>query len=860
MWSKHDNPRYKRRAHSGEEYRSTAPYNFVPLPESVRLVEQPIPGHDHYLGGLTGYFDCTLTTLTPLYTRTALKPEFFAHWGDDIRKLMKDPVASETYAQFFHIDNMEEPLIPGSTLRGMVRSLIEIAASGKILWVSDEKLFYRTVDNSTIGKEYSARMTGKVKGGILRKNADGYYIEECVVLRVQRDKLGGATALYEGAPPNKRPKWADSATPPHQYAPVWVRVAANGWAVEELRYSATKGYRAGRLVITGDIPRKRKEFVFLDPASNTAHIAVSEELIHQLQSEHQITQWQENAFPPDKPTPGSRSRPGMLRSNVHLEQEGDPVFYLIEGGKLVFLGRAQMFRLPYDHSPLDMVPAALRSHLNQDGQEVFDLAEAMFGYTPEIGANGKRKSGRAGRVYFGDARFAEARNGLWLSDAPMTPKILGSPKPTAFQHYLVQNRQRGHDPDQKDHLAHYGTPTPTETIVRGHKLYWHRQSVVENKAEFEEEKSFSWDSDTQHTQIRPVRDGVTFKFRVHFENLLDYEVGALLWALTMPGGSDEQYRHKIGMGKALGLGSAEISADLHLTTRGVSASGVDQPVQPEKKGRYEQLFVGQDWHRAEQKTTEEEDKEFLKAFAGFAVGQPDMEAFMADSRIRLLLTMLRWPGPSVDDTQTMSLEAFKVRPVLPTPDHIADNLSSPGGQVRSGGPANARTTGKFQGERRAPEATQSPPRGQQELASERRRPLVAPSSKMIEPGAQGLQIEANLKARFVEKQDAGLQSEHAPASETQVFESKQAVADPQSIHEVEKGMLVRATVTEVRFDAIRFEVGTARLPGTMLESRVIPKVEDADELSERFPIGASFELWVLNVNKKGNVQLAMQKP
>ncbi|GIK75183.1 MAG: CRISPR-associated RAMP family protein [Chloroflexota bacterium] len=859
MWPKHDNPQYKRRAHNGEEYRATAPYNFVPLPDTVRLVEQPIPGHDNYLRGFTGYFDCTLTTLTPLYTRTALKPEFFEQWGDDLRKLMKDPVARETYAQFFHIDNVEEPLIPGSTLRGMVRALIEIASSGKSMWVSNEKLFYRTVDNSTIGKEYSARMTGKVKGGILRKNADGYYIEECVVLRVQRDKLGGPNALYDGTAPNKRPKWTNSAGAPHQYAPVWVRVAANGWAVEDIRYSTTKGFRGGRLVITGDIPRKQKEFVFLDPAPNTAHIAVSEELIHQLQSEHQITQWQENAFPTDKPTSGSRSRPGMLRSDKHLEMEGDPVFYLIEGNTLVFLGRAQMFRLPYNHSPLDMVPGALRSHL-QDGQEVFDLAEAMFGYAPEKGANGERKSSRAGRVYFGDARFAEARSRLWWSDEPVTPKILGSPKPTAFQHYLVQNRQRRHDPDQKDRLAHYGTPTPTETIVRGHKLYWHKQSVVRNRAEIKEENNVPWESDTQHTQIRPVSDGVTFKFRVHFENLLAYEVGALLWALTLPGGASEQYRHKIGMGKALGLGSVAISAVLHLTERGVSASSADHPAQPEKKGRYEQLFAGQDWHRAERQTTDEDNKEFLKAFAGFAVGQPDTKVFLADSRIRLLLTMLRWPGPSADDTQTMSLEAFKVRPVLPTPDHIGDRLLSPGGQGRSGGPANARTTGRFQSERRTPEATPSPPRGQQELASERRKPLDAPTRKVIEPGVQGRQLEANLKARFVEKQGAEQQPEPIPATKTPVAEPARVIAEPQSIQEVEKGMLVRATVTEVRFDAIRFEIGAARLPGTMLESRVIPKAKDVEELSARFPIGAAFELWVLNVNKKGNVQLAMQKP
>jgi CRISPR-associated protein (TIGR03986 family) len=848
MWPKHDNPQYKRRAHNGNEYRSTAPYNFVPLPESVRLVEQPIPGHDQYLGGFTGYFDCTLTTLTPLYTRTALDPEFFEMWGDKIRDMMRDAQARETYAQFFHIEDVEKPLIPGSSLRGMIRSLIEIAAAGKMLWVTDEKLFYRTVDNSTIGKEYGARMTGRVKGGVLRKDVTGYWIDECIVLRVQRNLIGGADELYDGNPPNKRPKWTNSAGKPHQYAHVWVKVAANGWSVEDIRYTGTTGYQSGRLIITGDIPRKRKEFVFLDPVAGAHSIAVPEEIIRQLQSEHQITNWQESAFPVDKPAPNSRLRPGALQKDTYLESEGDPIFFLIEGGNLVFLGRAQMFRLPYDHSPLDMVPSALRSHLAQNDHEVFDLAEAIFGYTPESGANGRRKGSRAGRVYFGDAQFEVAKSSLWLSDPPViTPKILGSPKPTAFQHYLVQSRQQGHDPDQKDRLAHYGTPTSTETIIRGHKLYWHKQAAAANQTEFTESNNVPWDSDTQHTQIRPVRNGVTFKFRVHFENLLGYEVGAMLWALRLPSVSGEQYRHKIGMGKALGLGSAEISAELHLSERGVSASAADKPVQPEEKGRYEQLFVGQDWHRAERKSSQSEDKGFIEAFAEFAVGQPDLEAFTADSRIHLLLTMLRWPGPSANAAQTLGLEAFKVRPVLPTPDHITDSLQSP--------PANHGPRNDNQARRE-----QQPPRTHQELAQERRKPSGNLSSKMIEPGAQGLQIEANLKARFVEKQETDQYVESAPATNVQIEKPEQPTADPRSIHEVKEGMLVRTTVTEVRSDAVRFAIGTAKLTGTLTASRITPSLADQEELDERFPIGSSFDLWVLSVNKKGNVQLAMQKP
>ena len=70
MNPEHDNPtKPERTAH--------APYNFVPLPEQIVRVDYDIPAHDVYTG-YTGYLDCTLTTLSPTYTRAALNPEFLA--------------------------------------------------------------------------------------------------------------------------------------------------------------------------------------------------------------------------------------------------------------------------------------------------------------------------------------------------------------------------------------------------------------------------------------------------------------------------------------------------------------------------------------------------------------------------------------------------------------------------------------------------------------------------------------------------------------------------------------------------------------------------------------------------------------
>jgi CRISPR/Cas system CSM-associated protein Csm3 (group 7 of RAMP superfamily)/cold shock CspA family protein len=54
--------------------------------------------------------------------------------------------------------------------------------------------------------------------------------------------------------------------------------------------------------------------------------------------------------------------------------------------------------------------------------------------------------------------------------------------------------------------------------------------------------------------VRPLRAGVTFRFHVDFDNLTDRELNLLCFALQ----PSTAFRHKIGMGKGIGLGSIEI--------------------------------------------------------------------------------------------------------------------------------------------------------------------------------------------------------------------------------------------------------------------------------------------------------------
>jgi len=664
---KHRNP--------GPNRTASAPYNFVPLPEVVVTAvnnADDLPDHDRYeQDKYTGYFDVTLTTKSPLYIRCPFTLEEFLRQerGEDSDAPFRQQVKNTPH--FFYTRDPGHPVIPGSSLRGMLRSLLEIVSYGKVQWVTEKQLFFRTVDNTAVGQYYRSRMTGKVEAGFLRWTARGYVIKVCQIARVHRDRLNGP--FYIGQGPNKTPRW--DGGPPHQWAQVWVRLSNNGKFVRELSYTNQPGWNEGILVITGNVPGKKKNFVFLRPDANSEEIHVPEELLESFHDDDQITQWQERAFPKDKPDRNCRERDGMLRKNP--TDLGDPVFFLRENGKLAFFGRAQMFRLPYVSSPLDLVPPELRR------PEDIDYAEALFGFVrtreelddmkqrriiQEIPQQGDKRRAYAGRVFVTDAVLVEGQTNIWLSDRPIVPTILASPKPTAFQHYLVQTNT------EKSELKHYDSKTPQETVIRGHKRYWLQgERSVEDIRETNEIP----DNSTQHTQFKPVKPGVRFRFRIYFENLSKRELGALCWVLHPLGDPGKEYCHQLGMGKPLGMGAVKLEATLYLTDR---------------TKRYASLFDGDNWQTgisgsgqalSDRATLKQLTREFEKHVLGVLNPNKPCTHLYELKRIAMLLKMMEWPGyPPVSNgplflsrenrpnTRYMRIQPeneYRDRPVLPDP-------------------------------------------------------------------------------------------------------------------------------------------------------------------------------------------------
>lgn len=693
-----------------------APYNFVELPEKV-VEAEPLPDGDQYhpnkdveLPRHTGRIECTLTTKSKLYTRCGWHPDDFAKYSEppihktkeERERWEKEEKANwererrEILASFFSHPGNSLAVIAGSSIRGMLRTLVEIVSFSKINRVTDNKLFYRSLGDRALKGIYSSNFVehlgevqvpphpqadcyrSKVHAGFLSKckHGNSYIIEECGYGRINFDLNNPPTTsvtsnlshhqLYQIKKKVKTPDWQ------HQHKTIYVeidqteqnnffhrQINRNGGQrhpnlylrfreVHSASFSPAPGLQKATLVITGDMQHKHLEFVFLD--EKLKEYRVTEEMVRRFQDDDQITNWQEKAYPKDKPSRGCRQQDGYLR-------DGEPVFFLLndDGKTIRFFGRAQMFRLPYEYSPLDFVPPKLRDASRTD------IAEAIFGYV-----NGKepREKAHAGRVFISDATLNPNQEEKVKSslDKNPVPILLSSPKPTTFQHYLVQTS------DKKLELKHYASEPPTrteeeeipgKTVIRGHKLYWHKPCRIEVPE----------NSETQISLVKPIDPEVEFTFKIYFENLSNVELGALLWVLDRA--DQPEYCLSLGMGKPLGMGAVKVK--------------IDKFWLGDRRQRYNTLFTDNNqWEYGEGTNTESEREECIKAFEDYVLKNihenDHSEGRKATSldelpRIKMLLVMLQCEGlKNSGDAEYMSIEPneYKDRRVLPTPLQVAD--------------------------------------------------------------------------------------------------------------------------------------------------------------------------------------------
>lgn len=487
-----------------------APYNFVPLAQKVVFPEwgSQISIDSPFEDGISGTINVRYTAQTPV---------FVGNGKNDNGNIDNYKAANGKFA------------IPGSSLRGMFRNVIEIASFGKFNRVSDAALSVRDLTNAA-KKLYRSHFTNKsIKGGWLIFENAGWVVYPVGYKRIEDSDIEKYYELESGAL-TKREDSNDRMKKLHNDIrnKVAVFFSAGETKVSRIKETEYPSSEKGFIVLTGNPGgKKHLDFVFEDKGKQKITVDYAT-----------ILQFKQTNAPKASDQKKGLDLAKKLNDCKTIGYPGIPVFYLPDSnGNPESLGLSMMYRLPYKNSLHD----AVRNSPEDNFSDKLDFAECMFG---KIENTKTEKSNYnfslRGRVQLEDA----VTNSVAL--AQKFDIILSNPKPSFYPNYIQQDSRN----------QEYKTLMDNDVLLRGWKRYPVRNKTNIVKPNQEQEK--------QTSHFSPLQKGTAFEGKIHFHNLKKEELGLLLWAIAW--GNDKNLSHAVGMGKSCGFGQirAEISSMSYL--------------------------------------------------------------------------------------------------------------------------------------------------------------------------------------------------------------------------------------------------------------------------------------------------------
>jgi len=492
----------------------TAPFNFVPLNEKVFFppwadrISHDIPFSD----GESGEIDITITAKSPIFIRDSKDKEKFCNFNG-------------------------EYYIPASSVKGMVRNVLEIMSFSKL----SQELFtdktYAVRDLSESKNFYMKQMNQMEHTtycGWLKKDSDGYIIEDCGVPgRIHHKQIDYALELDFASKFKIDNLDSKQKTAEYKYSLVGdkihtIKVGDKYYSEKNSKYDKREFYKYDKnckniasLVLTGQpTPRKDNgkkgdgkgfEFLFFDKQG-------------ELKIEDKVFENFKSAYFDARDTEPKESPDWKYWKEKLYNGDKIPVFFQKNGKKVLHFGLSYLYKLPYKHSVKDGIyDIYLDDRLS--------LVQTIFGYISK-----SDKSALKGRVNF--SHFKAIKNIKVLD--PRT-EILGTPRASYYPIYIKQ---------QNGKL--YTTMMDNNFKIAGRKRYpIHKGSTVKKTEKTGNEKV--------GTTLVPLKEGVVFKGKLRYHNLKKAEIGAILSALTFH--NTPNTYHNIGLAKSLGYGKISIKID-----------------------------------------------------------------------------------------------------------------------------------------------------------------------------------------------------------------------------------------------------------------------------------------------------------
>lgn len=515
-----------------------APFNFVPLadntvvfPEWADMISQDIPFSD----GISGSFCVNIKALTPIFVRNGNAQGIDIH-SDEFKSFNKTPDGN-----FF---------IPATSIKGELRHLMEIVSFCKMQRIDNKRYSIRDVNN----KQYldffpydsvhcgwmNIRNDGEIE---ISDNGIPYRISHKTIddqLNTNFCDLFGEEAKIKDSNRTAEYKYnrcySDIFTTVYRFNEY--KLYPNNAAVDQRVgvHFNEDGTIRGKIVFTGQ-PGNRKERKGDIHATGKFYEFVFREIdnpiIYRLHYDSELFKDFEFIYKDSNDWHFWKKKAKNLGLKI-------PVFFKVEDNSISSIGLSYLYKLPYRQRVKDFLG---NHHLSKK----YDLSECIFGET-------STDDSLKGRVHISHAMCEEFYP--FENEEGIAP-YMGSPKPSYYPIYLVQQGKNGYLDDK----AKFSTMMDNNARLRGWKMYPAR---LHYQTEFDVDEA---QLDNTNPAI-PLGSGSEFTCRIHFHNLKPVELGAILYSILL----QKLSCHTLGFGKAFGYGVCKYSIK---DTKGFKAEDID---------------------------------------------------------------------------------------------------------------------------------------------------------------------------------------------------------------------------------------------------------------------------------------------
>lgn len=496
-------------------------YNFIPFPEKK---SEKYKDEDRH----TGVIRYNITTKTPLFIPNTSNTDAY----DEEEHKSYDFFSYTELKGKTDYNQVYEPVIPGSELRGMVRNLYEILTGSCM-----------SVLNS---KERPVKRTAEIfKAALIERREDGRFVlvsaEECIFREYDNKKRDTyvKTIFTEGEKVyfKKRPR-RGSALVTKCERKKDERFPDEGYLIKGMKSPDGKNRKHNARIFMridkeelSDSEKKKIIERILNEEDIERLSLVLDSYKNQPQAEKDSYKEYREAYDNFLQGSGEKYFPVYYSLIRDKNIKSNEYLYLAPAKITKEVSNVTIGKLAGEFKPCEKVQHACP-------------ACDLFGM---VGESNEESCGS--RIRFSDAHVEKKMNleSYYLKDIAL--QELASPKLGNTEFYL--ERPDGADFWTYDYYVKGGEVILAPGKIRGRKFYWNQPDVrMPNSVK----------ENLRNKTVRPVRDKIVFEGELYYDGISEKQMRQLIWILN--GGSriegEDDIVYKLGAGKPLGLGSVEL--------------------------------------------------------------------------------------------------------------------------------------------------------------------------------------------------------------------------------------------------------------------------------------------------------------